>query len=137
MSKLLEQLKRQEGLRLKPYKCTADKLTIGYGRNLEGNGISETEAEYLLENDVFFLFASLQHKLAFFGLLDKTRCDVLVNMAFNLGVNGLLKFKKMLAAVELGDYVTAADEMLDSRWAKQVGERASELARQMVRGEYA
>lgn len=136
MSKLQEQLKRHEGLRLKAYKCTADKLTIGVGRNLDDRGITEAEANYLLENDVLYLLSVLPGKIDFFNELDKCRADILVNMAFNMGVNGLLKFKNMLAAVELGDYVTAADEMLDSKWAGQVGERANELARQMIRGEY-
>jgi lysozyme len=136
MSKLIEQLKRQEGLRLKPYKCTSDKLTIGYGRNLESNGISQHEANHMLENDILKVIAELQNRLEWFSVIDKVRSDVLANMAFNMGVAGLLKFKNMLAAIELGDYATAGYEMLDSKWAKQVGGRAEELSRQMVRGEY-
>ena len=95
MSKLLEQLKSDEGLRLKPYKCTEGYDTIGYGRNLETNGISENEAETMLMNDICRVMNSLNdHGL----LVDHTspRQDVLINMAFQLGVSGLLKFKKMI-----------------------------------------
>ena len=135
-SDLHNQLTRHEGLRLKPYRCTSGKLSIGIGRNLDGSGISEREAELMLENDILKLFAVLPGKIDFFNELDKVRADILVNMAFNMGVNGLLKFKKMLAAVEVGDYVLAASEMLDSRWSSQVGNRSIELSEQMITGEY-
>lgn len=135
-SKLSKQLKRHEGLRLKPYLCTANKITIGYGRNLEQKGITKLEAEELLQNDIIYMFSVLPNKIEFFNSLSKPRADVLVNMAFNLGINGLLRFKKMLAAVEMGDYLTASKEMLNSRWAEQVGDRALELSMQMEKGEY-
>lgn len=135
MSKLLEQLKSDEGLRLKPYKCTEGYDTIGYGRNLETNGISEDEAETMLMNDIYRVMESLNN----YGLLiDHTppRQDVLVNMAFQLGVSGLLKFKKMIIALDDRKYSDAAREMLDSRWAKQTPNRANELAKQMRTGTY-
>jgi lysozyme len=68
--------------------------------------------------------------------IDSVRADVLVNMAFNMGVNGLLKFKKMIAAIDDRNYDEAAIEMLNSRWAVQVGKRANELSKQMRTGEY-
>jgi len=136
MSKLQEQLKRHEGLRLKAYKCTANRTTIGYGRNLDDRGVTQAEADLMLENDVLFLMSVLPEKILFFNELDKARADVLVNMAFNLGINGLLKFKKMIAAIDGGYFNRAADEMLDSKWARQVGDRALELAEQMKTGEY-
>lgn len=136
MSELTEQLKRHEGLRLKAYQCTANRTTIGYGRNLDDKGITKAEADLMLENDVIFLMSALPSKIDFFNGLNKPRADVLVNMAFNLGINGLLKFKNMLAAIDDGYFSRAADEMLDSRWAKQVGDRALELAEQMSTGEY-
>ena len=135
MSKLINQLKSDEGLRLKPYKCTEGYLTIGYGRNLETNGISENEAEVMLVNDIYRVMESLND----YGLLiDHTqpRRDVLINMAFQMGVNGLLKFKKMLRALDDRNYSLAAKEMLDSLWAKQTPERAKRLARQMRVGDY-
>jgi lysozyme len=136
MSKLQEQLKRHEGLMLKAYKCTSNRTTIGYGRNLDDKGITQAEADLMLENDVLFLMSVLPAKISFFNELDKARADVLVNMAFNLGVNGLLGFKKMLAAIDDGYFTRAAAEMLDSKWARQVGDRALELAEQMRVGEY-
>lgn len=135
-SDLHNQLTRHEGLRLKPYRCTSGKLTIGIGRNLDDSGISEREAELMLENDILKLFAVLPEKIDFFNELDKVRADILVNMAFNMGVNGLLKFKKMLTAIDDGYFTRAAAEMLDSKWAFQVGDRALELAEQMKTGEY-
>ena len=135
-SDLHNQLTRHEGLRLKPYRCTSGKLSIGIGRNLDGSGISEREAELMLENDILKLFAVLPGKIDFFNELDKVRADILVNMAFNMGVNGLLKFKKMLTAIDDGYFTRAAAEILDSKWAFQVGDRALELAEQMKTGEY-
>lgn len=135
-SRLEQQLKRHEGVSLKLYKCTSDKNTIGFGRNLDDRGITAIEAQMMLQTDIEYLFSILPKRIKCFNYLTKPRADALVNMAFNLGVNGLLKFKKMLAAIEMGDYVTASKEMLDSKWAKQVGERANELARQMASGEY-
>lgn len=134
--RLAEQLKRHEGLRLKPYKCTADKSTIGYGRNLDDKGISISEAESMLNADILDTQAEVSRALPIYNGLSPVRQDVLANMAFNMGVTGLLKFKKMISALELGDYVCASEEMLNSRWANQVGRRSAELARQMVRGEY-
>ena len=136
MSKLQEQLKRHEGLRLKAYQCTANRTTIGYGRNLDDKGITQAEADLMLENDVLFLMSVLPVKIPFFNGLNKPRADVLVNMAFNLGINGLLNFKKMLSAIDDGYFTKAAAEMLDSKWAFQVGDRALELAEQMKTGEY-
>lgn len=127
----VEQLKHDEGLRLKPYRCTADKLTIGYGRNLDDVGISADEAEYLFANDIKEAESELRHTFPWFEELTAVRQDVLVNMRFNLGLTRLLGFKKFLKAVELGNYETAADEMLSSFWAEQVGDRAKRLAHLM------
>lgn len=136
MKKEIEQIKRHEGLSLKPYRCTSGKLTIGYGRNLEDNGISLSEANGMLIEDVCSVSIDLRSRISWFERLNEARQGVLINMAFNLGVAGLLKFKKMLSCAEAGDFDSAADEMLDSRWAKQVGKRADELARQMRTGKY-
>ena len=135
MSELIEQIKKHEGLELKPYKCTTGHLTIGYGRNLESNGISQEEAEYLLNNDLQDLSLRLSC-WGFWGELNDARKSVLVNMAFNIGVSGLLKFKKTLAAIDDCFYEKAAKEMLDSKWANQVGNRAIGLSEQMRTGEW-
>lgn len=133
-TKLAEQLKKHEGLRLKPYTDTVGKLTLGIGRNLEDKGITEQEALFMLNNDVDYFYGQLNKKLTWFKNLDDARQNVLVNMAFNLGVAGLLTFKNMLDAVRMGLFLVAAEEMLDSKWAKQVGYRAEELAEQMRTG---
>lgn len=133
---LVEQLKRHEGLSLTPYKCTASKATIGFGRNLEDKGISLEEAEMMLINDIREVESELSRKLMVFISLAKPRQDALVNMGFNLGVTGLLKFNNMIEALNHADYERAAKEMLNSKWAKQVGKRADELARQMKDGNY-
>ena len=134
--KLAEQLKKHEGMRLKPYTDTVGKLTLGIGRNLEDKGITEQEALFMLNNDVDYFYGQLNKKLTWFKSLDDARQNVLVNMAFNLGVGGLLTFKKTLALIGEAKYELAAKEMLNSKWAKQVGYRAEELAEQMRTGEY-
>ena len=134
--KLLDQVKFDEGLRLSVYKCTANKLTIGYGRNLEDNGISEDEAEELLLNDLARIEAALDREYLLVDTHNDARQSVLMNMAYQMGVRGLLGFKIMLGAYRGKDYSTAADEMLNSRWAKQTPGRAKRLAEQMRSGEW-
>lgn len=126
-------LVKHEGLRLKPYKCTAGKLTIGVGRNLEDVGITEDEARDLLDNDINRLHSAIPSVVPCFGSLDETRQHVLLDMAFNLGLAGLGKFTKFRVALEARDFEGAAREMLNSAWAAQVGERSQELAK-MMRG---
>lgn len=133
--RVIEQIKLHEGLKLKPYRCTSGKLTIGYGRNLEAKGISKGEAESMLLSDI----AEVEEKLVragFLSGLNDARKAVLINMAFQLGFNGLSKFRNMLAAVQSEQYVLAASEMLDSLWAKQTPNRAKELSEQMLTGEF-
>lgn len=132
---MIEQLKQHEGLKLKPYRCTSGKLTIGYGRNLEAKGISKGEAESMLFSDI----AEVEEKLVragFLSGLNDARKAVLINMAFQLGFKGLSKFRNMLAAVQSEQYDLAASEMLDSLWAKQTPNRAKELSEQMLTGEF-
>jgi len=128
-----EQLVLHEGLRLNPYRCPAGKLTIGVGRNLEDKGISMAEALFLLRNDVEEVRTQLE-RYPWYTQLDPVRQKVLIDMAFNLGIGGLMQFRKMLAALEAGDYGKTADEMLDSKWARQVGKRAQRLAEMMRTG---
>lgn len=134
MSKLLERmLVKNEGLKLKPYRCTAGKLTIGVGRNLDDVGISEEEAHVLLKNDIVRARAHCE-SYSFWNDLDDVRQAVLIDMCVNLGAAGLDRFKRMLAAVDDGLYATAADEMMNSRWATQVGRRSERLAKMMRTG---
>jgi len=135
MDRIKEQLVRHEGLRLKPYRCTAGKLTIGIGRNLDDCGISQAEAYVMLINDIMNCEKQLQAKIPdIYNGLDEVRKSVLLNMCFNLGINGLLGFKNTLAFVKAGDWERAANNMLVSKWAKQVGRRAIELSELMRKG---
>lgn len=127
-----ELIKRHEGLRLRPYKCTAGKLTIGYGRNLEDVGITEEEAMCLLEGDLRTATGECHRLFPNFSSLSDMRRAVLINMMFNLGVNRLSKFKKMREALANNNFKEASIEMLDSKWAKQVGDRADELSYMMA-----
>lgn len=125
---MIDRIKKHEGLRLKPYRCTAGKLTIGYGRNLEDNGITEEEAHFLLMNDLEKSWDECCKAFSWISKMDKIRQGVIVELCFNMGLSRLKGFKKMLAACERGDYETASVEMLDSLWARQVGQRAKTLA---------
>jgi lysozyme len=135
MNKLISMLKRHEGRRLKPYLCTADKLTIGYGRNLDDMGISEDEALYLLQNDIDACYSEL-NVFNWFQELDQVRQEALVDMRFNLGLPRFLSFKKMIARLIAKEYSQAAEEIINSLYAKQVGDRANEIAYMIERGEY-
>ncbi len=128
--------KRFEGLRLKPYTCPAGKLTIGYGHNLDDNGITEDIAVRLLDSDLMAAERDVRSKFTRFYKLNEARQFVLVDMAFNMGIAKLMTFKKMFAALAKDEYPTAAREMLNSKWAVQVGNRAKTLAEIMKSGEY-
>lgn len=133
---LLDQLKRDEGLRLTPYKDSVGKLTVGYGRNLDDVGISTEEATTLLLNDIERTTNDLSRFMPWIVQLDEVRRAVLLNMAFNMGIHSLLQFKNTLAAIQAGDYNQAALGMLHSEWATQVPARAARLAKQMELGEW-
>ena len=155
--KLMDKLVAHEGLRLQVYKDTLGIDTIGIGRNLEGRGISEEEldwmdipnmdaiyehgiseadATYLAQNDVQIVEEELLRAHPCVENLDAVRQLVLVDMAFNLGVPRLCKFKKMWAAIHENKFDVAAKEMLDSRWANQVKSRGTKLAHAMHHGEF-
>ena len=131
---LKELLMRDEGLRLKVYTDSTGHLTIGFGRNVSQVGISLAEAELLLDHDIQRTTADVLAALPWTMGLDDARRDALINMAFNLGIGGLLGFHKMLAACQAGDWATAGLEALNSDWARQVGPRAYRISRQLETG---
>lgn len=133
-TELIKELKRDEGVRLKPYQCTAGKTTIGVGRNLDDRGITEHEADHLLLNDIELVTVHLDKHIPWWRDMSDARQRVLANMCFNLGISGLLYFKNTLASMKAGKYNDAADGMLKSLWAKQVGNRAVRLAKMMREG---
>jgi len=133
---LVDQLKRDEGVELKPYKDTVGKTTIGVGRNLTDVGISMGEAEFLLENDITRTQVGLVKALPWTTGLDEARLGALLNMGFQLGISGLLGFKKFLKLMETKDFDAASKEMLDSEWATQSGDRALRLSIQVETGQW-
>lgn len=130
---LTADLERDEGLRLKPYNCTAGKLTIGIGRNIEDVGITKAEAYMLLAGDIDRVIADLDRALPWWRQLSEPRARALCNLVFNMGISRVLGFPKMLAALKSGDYAEAAKQLLDSRYAQQVGQRAQRVAA-LIRG---
>lgn len=132
---MVRQLRLHEGERLRPYRCTAGKLTIGVGRNLEDRGITAEESAMLLSNDISREERDLLAALPWAAKLSEVRQRVLLDMSFNMGLQGLLQFKRTLAAIEAGRYQQAAGMMLDSRWAQQVGQRAQRLSEMMATGQ--
>ena len=119
---------KHEGLRLKPYLCTAGRTSIGVGRNLDDNGITEAEAMAMLDRDIAVTVSALRDEFLWFADLDRTRKDAVISLGFNMGVKKLTTFKKFLAGMAAQDYEVAAAEILDSTYATQVGKRAIELA---------
>lgn len=129
--RLKNQLIKHEGVRLKPYLCTAQKLTIGVGRNIEDKGITENEAMYLLENDINECIADCRKLFPGWEQLTENRKIALLDMRFNLGPTRFRGFRRMIAAIKDGDFKRATTEMEDSVWFRQVGNRAVTLRKMM------
>lgn len=132
---LREMLVRHEGLRLKMYTDSVGVSTIGVGHALT-QPISRNAAMQILEDDLVIAITDCKNAFAWLGTIDSVRQDVLYDMAFNLGIDRLKCFVHFLAAMKAGDWKTAAREMLDSKWAAQVGHRANELAGMILTGAY-
>lgn len=124
---------------LHAYADSLGYLTIGIGRLIDkrkGGGITAEESAYLFANDYARTLAEVRRRIHWFDRLDPARQGVLLNMAFQLGVDGLLGFKNTLAMIERGDYAAAAQGMLHSLWAEQTPLRARRLSEQMRTGEW-
>lgn len=137
---LCQQLTLDEGIKPQVYKDSLGLWTIGIGRlvdaSVPGCGLRPDEIQYLFNNDVKDRIAALGVALPWMYNLDEARQGVLLNMSFQLGVTGLLKFKNTLQLVKESKYVEAATAMLQSKWAKQTPKRAGRLAKQMLTGEW-
>lgn len=120
-------LKAEEGFRSKPYKDIVGKTTIGYGRNLDDVGVTQQEAEVMLDNDIQKSIHDLQAHLSWFDTLSTNRQRALVEMCFQMGITGLLGFHKMLLHMQKGEFREAKFEGLSSKWALQVPKRASRI----------
>lgn len=119
-------LLKHEGLRLKPYEDTKGILTIGVGRNLRDNGISEEEAEFMLENDIVSTLQDLRKVFDDFDTFPYNVKLVLVDMMFNLGMDRFLGFKKMIQAVKNRDWMGMIREMKDSKWCRELTSRCAD-----------
>jgi lysozyme len=131
---LKTQLRQHEGVRNRPYRDTVGKVTIGVGRNLDDKGLKPKEIEFLLENDIDDVMTDIARTLPWFDGLSSRRQLVVADMVFNLGITRFLDFKRTIAAMAQGKYDLAADGMLESKWARQVGQRAKTLAGMMRAG---
>lgn len=136
MDDLISCIKRAEGLRLFPYKDTANKTTIGWGRNLTDKGISFAEASQLLDNDINDCKLQLLH-FDWYNQLDLVRQEVLIELCFNMGISKLLTFTTMISLISQGKYKEAASDLLNTLWAKQVGEtRSLNISQRLATGAY-
>jgi lysozyme len=137
--KLLEMLKRHEGVEHHIYRCSAGFWTLGAGRNVDpqgGLGLSDDEVDYLLQNDIERVIKELSAEYRWFNSLDDVRKDAMIDISFNLGATRLRGFRRALAAMEVADYTTAAKEFLDSKWSRDVKGRATELCYMIETGNY-
>jgi len=144
MKKLISMLKRHEGEvktngRHVAYKCPAGYWTLGIGRNIDpenGIGLSDDEVDYLLLNDINRVVKELEGQFNWFSSLNEARRDAMIDMCFNLGLPRLKGFVKALAAMQDKNYEVAYVEFMDSRWSRQVGQRANSLCNMIRSGEY-
>lgn len=164
----IELLKEFEGYYEKPYLCTKDRCTIGYGTNLDvhrkfipcksvresnlkgkvlrdkllslGMRWTKEQAEEAMLEELNKTKIELKQRCKEYNILleksDEVRANILLDMAYNMGTTGLLKFKNMLSAVDRGDYKSAAEHMKDSNWYRQVGRRSKALVNMMISGKY-
>jgi len=133
--KLKDSIKNDEGFRRFIYKDIKGNQTIGYGRNVAQVGVSELEAEILLSNDISNATMELYRFLPFAQSLDDIRKAALIELTFNVGIEKVIQFRKMIDALKNKDFELASNEMLDSEWAKEVGNRANKLSAWIKTGE--
>lgn len=135
MSRIAKQLERDEGKRANGYKDSRGIWTIGIGHNVEsGPPLNDEAILAVLESDLDYVEMRLDFSLPWSKHIGSARRGVLLNMSFNLGIDGLLGFQNMLRHMNNGEWDYAANELLDSRYAKQVGQRAVRLAEQLRTG---
>ena len=127
-----QMLIKHEGIRVHPYKCSEDKLTIGIGRNLEANGISEEEAMYLLDNDIDRVIKNLDKIFPAWKVMPSKARLVCIDMCFQMGITGFMNFRRTRALMEMGAWLEASEELLRSKYAVQTPNRAAYNSRQLA-----
>lgn len=125
---------RHEGFRDRPYRDSMGYITVGYGHCLDFRPVSERAAQVILDDDLDWFIDALERSVPVFPTLDPVRQAALVDMAFNLGLVGIMKFRQMWKAIVAGDWERASAEVLASRWPSQVGQRALDCARTLRTG---
>jgi lysozyme len=136
---LKQQLIREEGAESCAYQDSLGYWTIGVGRLIDsrkGGGLSNEEIDYLLDNDIKRNYEAVLKALPWIEKLSDQRQAVLIEMAFQMGVSGLLQFRRMLGSVEDGQYFEAAAQMVKSTWAQQTPARVHRMALQMETDEW-
>jgi lysozyme len=128
MERLRTTITRHEGARLEMYQDSLGIWTIGVGHNIQEKGISDRVMDLMLEEDLQEAIDEVKRNVSFFTEMPEQVQEALVNLSFNMGIPRLMQFKKTLAYLREGDFTSAASELLDSRYATQVGERAIEIA---------
>ena len=133
---LLERIKKKEGFRALPYRDSVGVLTIWYGRNLVDHPFTKKEAEKWTSKFLEKIWEELVSRKPSVRELDLVRQEALLDMAYNLGVSRLLMFSRMWTAIDVHNWAAASREALDSRWARQVGVRAKEIASALLTGSW-
>ena len=131
LDKIVDMLRRHEGLRLNPYHCSENKLTLGIGRNLEDRGITEEEALFLLNNDIKRVQEQLTKNWGVWRTLPEKARLVCIDMCFQMGITGFMSFRETRKLMELGKWLEASEEVLRSRYAIQTPNRALYNSRQL------
>lgn len=128
LEKVKKRLIEEEGKKHFPYTCSANRLTIGVGRNIQDRGISDITIDQMLEEDIDICLGELRQNLSWFDNAPSGIQDVLIDLAFNMGVPKLLMFSKTLEYIRTSQYKKAGDELLRSRYATTVPARAGRNA---------
>lgn len=134
IERLKKQLIKHEGIEYKLYTCTSNKTSIGVGRNLDDRGISHETAMQMLDEDIDICINELQQTVSYWDDLPERVQEALINLCFNMGISRLMAFKKTFGFLREGMYEKAADELLESRYANQVGQRAIDVANMIREG---
>jgi len=134
IERLRKQLIKHEGVEYTLYKCPADQWTLGVGRNVQSRGISHETAMQMLDEDIDICINELQQTVSYWDDLPERVKEALINLCFNMGISRLMAFKKTFGYLREGMYEKAADELLESRYANQVGQRAIDVANMIREG---